>query len=646
MYKKQTRNWTVGACVCITGILTLTLAAQPPANQTNDASLASTSISALQGSSASKGSELTIGSWYFLGPYADGNSVQMAAAVADVHAGGLDYDYLATTGHPETQIDSAALAALCKSSESCTKYESTGPIINLLKQFPARPHTVLYAAAVLDCDADGYVGLQYDISFGAKIWINGQPVDEYRAATRHPVSMDIHFAPLRVKKGPNVLLIKTNQEDLGAVFEPWGLVTGVMPIERMWDYVVSTQDGFLLAKRLLKPGDPIHIPLLDAPMMLNRSAPTTVSVTDREGKSLSKTVIGRDDSGFITIPVLEPGFYKIRLDAGGHAIDDSFYVGDTSAVHDQLKAVQDKTPEGSDEFLQRDGIIKRLEILTSQQYSKPTDANWQKKLMLAIEDGESSMAERSNPSWFMRPGQHFREFSSSTDKSQQNYLLEIPETATEKMGLVIVTPYAVPKQRPFLESAFISYSVVMEQIRQAANESKLAVAIIGAREPSGESPVDEADAIDVLKDIESHYSIDSKRVYLYGVCEGGRNALLLAEHHPGIFAAVGAWGPTLTAARDENYDPVLQAKQIANTPLVLFKGDLDNELPNSALLAFGRILKSLGNQQVTIRIVPNAMHDPIRMESVIFPLLAGFTKSETIAPQSLSAKIDGSLPLN
>ena len=149
---------------------------------------------------------------------------------------------------------------------------------------------------------------------------------------------------------------------------------------------------------------------------------------------------------------------------------------------------------------------------------------------------------------------------SSREKSCQNYLLNIPQTATGKMGLVIVTPYAVPKERPFLESAFISYSVVLEQIRQAANENKLAVAIIGAREPLGGSAVDEGDALDVLNDIEGHYSIDSKRVYLYGVCEGGRNALLLAEHHPGIFAAVGAWGPTLAAARDVKYDPVASGK--------------------------------------------------------------------------------------
>src|ERR1035441_2551750 len=131
----------------------------------------------------------------------------------------------------------------------------------------------------------------------------------------------------------------------------------------------------------------------------------------------------------------------------------------------------------------------------------------------------------------MRPGQHLREFVSATDTSHQNYLLDIPETAAGKMGLVIIVPYAVTKQRPFLESAFISYSTVLEQVRQASNQTNLAVAIIGARDPAGGSPADEADALDVLKDISSHYSIDPKRIYLYGVCEGGRNALLLAEHH-------------------------------------------------------------------------------------------------------------------
>ena len=194
------------------------------------------------------------------------------------------------------------------------------------------------------------------------------------------------------------------------------------------------------------------------------------------------------------------------------------------------------------------------------------------------------------------------------------------------MGLFIIVPYAVSKQRPFLESAFISYSTVLEQVRAASEQSKVVVAIIGAREPSGGSTVDEEDALNVLKDISTHYPIDSKNIYLYGVCEGGRNALLLAEHHPGIFAAVGAWGPTLAASRDGSDDPVMLAQKISKTPLVLFKGNFDYELPNQALLAFGRILKSLGNLDVTLQIVPNAMHDPIRMEGVIFPLLARYQK--------------------
>ena len=81
-------------------------------------------------------------------------------------------------------------------------------------------------------------------------------------------------AAFHVRKGQNVLLIKTNQEDLGEVFEPWGLVTSIMPIERMWNFALTTQDGFLPSQTAAKDRAILFIyHLLDTPMMLDRSAP-------------------------------------------------------------------------------------------------------------------------------------------------------------------------------------------------------------------------------------------------------------------------------------------------------------------------------------------------------------------------------------
>jgi len=613
MQRRLFRSLLIGLEVCFVSVAVRAAWSQQPSGEA--ASLSSTSLSRLQGSSPSDATEVSVRTWYLLGPYPEQAASQRA---------GLDFDYLAAGAYPEAKVDVASLTGLCKDSTHCQAFASAGPMINLAKLFPDAAHSVLYSAAVLESAVDGYLGLQYDISFGTKIWLNGQLVDEYRASARHPVSMYVHFAPLHLKKGQNVLLIKTDQGNLGADFEPWALAASILPIQKTQDLALSNLDGFLLANRLLRPGDSLHIPLLDSPMMLDRSKPITISIMKPGKEPLFKKNIGRDDNGIIQIPVRETGYYQIRLETGRHTIDDAFHIGDPVPIYEALLAAQKKVPEKSDEFLQRDAIIKRYEILTSPQYLMESDPNWQRKLMLVIGEAESSIADHSAGPWYSRPGQHLREFVSAVDGAQHNYFLDVPETRSGAMGLVVVVPYAVSKPRAFLESSFISYSAVLAQVGQAAEEAKLAVAIVNAEDSTGESDRDEVEIFEMLKDVASHYSIDPKRVYLYGVSEGGRRALILAEHHPNVFAAIGTWGAELSAGPSITDDPVGFAKQLASTPVLLFKGDLDDEFPTSDTLTFGKTLEALGNQDVTVRIVPNAMHDPLREESVIFPLLARY----------------------
>jgi poly(3-hydroxybutyrate) depolymerase len=94
-----------------------------------------------------------------------------------------------------------------------------------------------------------------------------------------------------------------------------------------------------------------------------------------------------------------------------------------------------------------------------------------------------------------------------------------------------------------LESAHIAWPDDLEDIQNAANTSGVAVALTDGRGNIGDAPIGEADEFEVLNDVNSNYSIDRQRLYLYGTCEGGRRALLLAEHYPGLFAAIGVYGP-------------------------------------------------------------------------------------------------------
>jgi dienelactone hydrolase len=193
-------------------------------------------------------------------------------------------------------------------------------------------------------------------------------------------------------------------------------------------------------------------------------------------------------------------------------------------------------------------------------------------------------------------------------------------------------PYVASKQRPFLESAFISYSTVLEEVRAAANASNVAVAIFDGRGTVGDAPIGEADTFELLRDITAHYSVDPRRIYLYGVCAGGYRALMLAEHYPQIFAAVGSWGPELGTS-DENEptrdSPFTLIDRLSTTPVVLLKGQLDDELPAEIFLEFADRLRHTGDF-VTAQIVPNTMHDPIREEAVIFPQLVTHARGPAV----------------
>lgn len=613
--------------------------AQAPPVQTSEASSSSANSVPLLSSDLNAGEPdgVAIRSWYMVGPFDE--RIEQGSSAPQ-----LDVDYLTNVHLRENDVTTGNVSALCAKGDECQVHTSDGPVINLLKIFPLSPDSVLYAVAILSSPSEQYVGLQYDVSFSAKVWVNGEMIDAFRSSTRHPIAMYQHFVPLHLKSGSNLLVIKTDQGSLGAPFEPWGIVASIIPMSKMWAEVVSTRDGFLLENRQLQSGDPLGIPLLNNSLMLDRSQPIRLTVVDHAGAAVFSKAISTNEAGIIAVPPLKSGFYSARLIIGSDNIEDSFYIGDTDALYQELEAAQSATPKENGDYSQRDAIIKRWNILTSPKYELKDDANWQKKFMFVLGEAVEALAVNSENPWYKRPGQHLREYTSDLDGGVYNYLLDIPDDADPAMGLVVIMPYAVATQRPFLESAFISYSVVLDQIKYAARQSHVAVAVLGSNTEFGNSPEGEARTMEVLRDIAINYHIDPARLYLYGVSEGGRRALLLAEHHPDLFAAVGVWGPMLNGNGGDVgvQDPIALASAIADTPVALLKGQLDAEVPDQTFLGLSDELKKLGNDHVIVQIVPNAMHDPMRVEKMMFPLLTEFRNRLTAnSIEEVTAKMIG-----
>jgi len=202
------------------------------------------------------------------------------------------------------------------------------------------------------------------------------------------------------------------------------------------------------------------------------------------------------------------------------------------------------------------------------------------------------------------PGMHLRQYISKIDGTPQNYLLFIPAAAKAPLPLVLITPYAQKPVRPFLESSLIAWPDDLEDIQKAADTSGVIVALSGGRGNVGDSPIGEVDAFEVLNDTNSNYSIDKEKIYLYGTCEGGRRALLLAEHYPGLFAAIGVYGPKLTADGSGQQggldDPFVLADKLSSTPVFLVKES-------------GSVCQT--------EIIPDGMHKQKKVEQIVFPFL-------------------------
>jgi pimeloyl-ACP methyl ester carboxylesterase len=226
---------------------------------------------------------------------------------------------------------------------------------------------------------------------------------------------------------------------------------------------------------------------------------------------------------------------------------------------------------------------------------------------------------------------HLRQYISRVDGTPQNYLLFLPAGAKGPLPLVVVAPFAQKPVRPFLESAHIAWPDDLEDIQNAANTSGVAVALTDGRGNIGDAPIGEADEFEVLNDVNSNYSIDRQRLYLYGTCEGGRRALLLAEHYPGLFAAIGVYGPTLTAysryQQGGNDDPFALTGKLSSTPVFLVKGEYDDSPPTADLEAFSAKLKKSGSPS-EIEIIPDGMHKQKRVEQRIFPFLVKFKNTQ------------------
>lgn len=570
--------------------------------------------------------------WDLIGPFRF-SKTEIDVSNPNHDSGGLNHDYLADFGYSEAQLVADGLIPLCAKVHSCHHFSSDTSVILFDHLFPRVTYAVIYAVAIVDSPTELDAALSLGSSNGVKVRLNGSELFATANDLTRSAFENDDIIPIHLHRGHNFLLVKVDFKRNPGPGDPWALITHILPLSRAHEVLLDNADGHLLSSRLLGGSRQLHL-LAHA---LWSDDDLTIRVNDWRGALQLSRVIRSGESRDIMLPPLEDGYYSLDVDVEGRTLHDTFYVGDYAALNTELVQIQSETAVTSEEHIQREPLLERYKILTSPEYSHPSDLYWQQKMLMVLNEEIRSKYYPHEASWTQMPGAHFREYISKVDNATQPYWLYIPSVHAEKMALVVVMPYAENPVRPFLESALIAWPDALGALERAAGKNMVAVAIINGRGTVGDAPIGEADAFEVMRDITKAYAIDEERIYLYGECEGGRRALLLSEHYPGVFAGVGTYGPSLdTDSRgdkskfEERSGNVFSlAQNLSSTVVVLVKGEFDEESPTAEIVALQNRLKELSIQS-SLDIIPEGLHKRRRPEDTIFPgLVTHSRKSQT-----------------
>jgi hypothetical protein len=128
--------------------------------------------------------------------------------------------------------------------------------------------------------------------------------------------------------------------------------------------------------------------------------------------------------------------------------------------------------------------------------------------------------------------------------------------------------------------------------KNMANKYRYVIVMPSARLYQDEpmTPMAESDVFQVMSDVDKYYSIDKDRIYLHGNCSAGYRCLVLAEHHPFTFAAVGLYAP-VTDLHIENpwileNSPKRFITNLKKIPMILHYDPVDMHNPYSEFKDF------------------------------------------------------------
>jgi dienelactone hydrolase len=482
---------------------------------------------------------------------------------------------------------------------------------------------------------------------GVRVYLNGRLVHENTSSRRLQQFED--YVPVRLRKGTNQIALKLVTGDKrGGYWNSWSFAVGLRSLSAARQERAARNYLQELTTSVVTDGR-LGLDL----RLFERERMITVEIRDGASRLIRRVDLRSGDRRTVDVGDLPDGAYQVRLPESAAPEDFPFYKGNVATAQVALR----KRGEELGLYNPRDpnlgALEQRLALLLTPDHRESQQHLWAAKVAMLLADWDTLIrtAGARRPLYRDSVGTHLRAVRSPVDGSDQHYLLHVPRSYRRERGpipLVAIVPYQVETLRPFLESIPVAEFGVWGTITRIAEANGLAVLWLNNRGNTYGSDLGETDMLEAIAQVGRDYAIDDNRLYLFGSCTGGREALTLAAKYPDRFAAVGAMSPSArfrpyppTSVTDHfgpvpnrQKSPLARLQNLTSIPLYTLHGDQNTHSPLAESLVLQKAAERSGGV-LHLDVVPGATHlrFPVEPRATVFRWLAGHKRGS--APRHL-----------
>jgi len=537
-----------------------------------------------------------VNEWRVLGPFDWTEAPVPNQATSDSPAVGRQLDHSFLPGHGDSGGLDGHLPAWL-GFRRAKLYHSDNGLVRLGQAFSTTAYRVAYAECDVESDRSRDVVLLLESDDGMQVWLNGRPV--FRKTSIGPIAQFQDYEPVHLRQGRNRLRIKLAHTQQTDVWDPWDFAVALRTTDAARHETTDASIVPFLNRVLLQAGQPLSLDLRLFP------GPAPIQLRLRKHGEDSATEVLLEAGRVQRVPPsgLASGVVWAEIRYGAERYGEPVLYGSADAILQNYELALPRLFKADPRHQANLGaLLFRLRHLLAPEHRSENDRIWQKKVAGVIWDTEDILADiaAGRDPYRGKPGTHLRGFVSSIDGQLQYYLMHVPPAYTpgKPIPLVVRVPHT-ETLRPFLEIATLAGYTVLRQTDASADKFGFAYLWYNNRGNTEGQQIGWIDLFSAIQAMRRDYAIDDDRIYLYGDCSGGRDALALAAAYPHLFAAAGLVSPsvqyqrTTVAAEPRSFTdrfachwlagrtPLNLAANLGNIPIRVFHGDRDEHTPVS-----------------------------------------------------------------